>query len=176
MMSFSCTVSGENTGQIVAARCSLVFRVVPRQRGAGVSAARPPAVPSATRWRSVVEGVEFGGHVAELDACTFGEHTGGESLLADDADRVLGHLWWSHLERAHILSQPYPWPHTRNHAAMLVLALRQHDRREALGQVVRIIVAARGPLSLLPGRQYRTRAGLMTPVPIHADLAEALAV
>ncbi|MFE5097269.1 DUF3703 domain-containing protein [Streptomyces sp. NPDC056638] len=28
----------------------------------------------------------------------------------------------------HILSQPWPWPHTRNHIAMLGLALRQHDR------------------------------------------------
>jgi hypothetical protein len=37
--------------------------------------------------------------------------------------------------------------HTRNHAAMLALALRQHDRREALGRIVRIIVAAPGSLS-----------------------------
>ena len=48
---------------------------------------------------------------------------------------------WRHLERAHIVSQPDPWLHTCNHAAMLVLALRQHDRREAIGQVVRLIVA-----------------------------------
>ena len=34
-----------------------------------------------------------------------------------DADR------WSHLERAHILSQPQPWLHTRNHVAMLNLAV-----------------------------------------------------
>lgn len=56
----------------------------------------------------------------------------------DDAGR------WHHLERAHILSQPSPWPHTRNHLAMLGLALRQRDRREALGQMVRIIVTAPG--------------------------------
>ncbi|WP_326770404.1 DUF3703 domain-containing protein (plasmid) [Streptomyces sp. NBC_01591] len=55
---------------------------------------------------------------------------------ADPANR------WRHLERAHILSQPWPWPHT--HIAMLGLALRQRDRREALGQVIRIIVAAPG--------------------------------
>jgi hypothetical protein len=60
---------------------------------------------------------------------------------ADDNER------WAHLERAHIVSQPYPWPHTRNHVAMLTLALRQHDRREALGQIVRIIVAAPGLIS-----------------------------
>ncbi|MFD7011335.1 DUF3703 domain-containing protein [Rhodococcus jostii] len=84
---------------------------------------------------------------------------------------------WSHLERAHILSQPYPWPHTRNHIAMLGLALRQHDRREALGQVVRIIVAAPGSaLGRYPeGNTGRTRAGLMTPMPIPVDLAATLA-
>ncbi|MGW4340086.1 DUF3703 domain-containing protein [Rhodococcus koreensis] len=75
---------------------------------------------------------------------------------------------WRHLERAHILSQPYPWPHTRNHIAMRALALRPHDRREALGQVVRIIGAAPGPLS--PATQMATPAapapGLMTPMPI----------
>lgn len=85
---------------------------------------------------------------------------------------------WKHLERAHILSQPYPWPHTRNHIAMLVLALRQHDRKEALGQTVRIIVAAPGSaLSRYPeGNTGRTRVGLMTPMPIPADLAETLTV
>ncbi|KAF0956874.1 DUF3703 domain-containing protein [Rhodococcus sp. T7] len=84
---------------------------------------------------------------------------------------------WAHLERAHILSQPYPWPHTRNHLAMLALALHQHDRREALGQVVRIIVAAPGSaLGRYPeGNTGRTRAGLRTPMPIPADLADTLA-
>lgn len=38
---------------------------------------------------------------------------------------------WRHLERAHIISQPWPWPHTRNHIAMLALAIAQRDRREA---------------------------------------------
>ncbi|MBC2644844.1 MULTISPECIES: DUF3703 domain-containing protein [unclassified Rhodococcus (in: high G+C Gram-positive bacteria)] len=85
-------------------------------------------------------------------------------------------LRWSHLERAHIVSQPYPWLHTRNHVAMFVLALRQHDRSEALGQVVRIIVAAPGSaLGRYPeGNTGRAAAGLMTPMPIPADLADQL--
>ncbi len=89
----------------------------------------------------------------------------------DDARR------WAHLERAHIISQPYPWPHTRNHAAMLALALRQRDRREALGQIVRIIVAAPGSVSgrYPQGNTGRTVAGLMTPMPIPDDLAFTLA-
>ncbi|GAA5767966.1 hypothetical protein Aros01_04473 [Streptosporangium roseum] len=45
---------------------------------------------------------------------------------------------------AHIVSQPWPWPHTPNHLAMFALAVRRRDRREAIGQVVRTIVAAPG--------------------------------
>lgn len=80
---------------------------------------------------------------------------------------------WRHLERAHILSQPDPWLHTCNHAAMLALALRQRDRREALGQVVRLIVAAPGSLSgrYPVGNTGRVDAGLMTPMALPADLA-----
>ena len=84
---------------------------------------------------------------------------------------------WAHLERAHIVSQPYPWLHTRNHVAMFTLAVRQHDRREALGQVVRIIVAAPGSLAgrYPEGNTGRTRAGLMTPMPVPTDLADEIA-
>src|SRR5699024_4015791 len=83
---------------------------------------------------------------------------------------------WHHLERAHIISQPYPWPHTRNHFAMLDLAVRQRDRREALGQILRIIVAAPGSaLGRYPdGNTGRTQAGLMTPMPVSADMAALL--
>ncbi|MGD9620636.1 MAG: DUF3703 domain-containing protein [Mycolicibacterium sp.] len=83
---------------------------------------------------------------------------------------------WRHLELAHIASQPGPWLHTCNHAAMLVLALRQHDRREALGQVIRLIVAAPGSVTgrYPEGNTGRVDAGLMTPMPIPPDLAQAL--
>lgn len=82
---------------------------------------------------------------------------------------------WAHLERAHILSQPDPWLHTRNHIAMFALAVRQRDRREALGQVVRIIVAAPGSLAgLAPeGNTGRARVGLRETMPIPPEL-EAL--
>ncbi len=83
---------------------------------------------------------------------------------------------WRHLERAHIVSQPDPWLHTCNHAAMLVLALRQHDRREALGQVLRLAVAAPGSMTgrYPVGSTGRVAAGLTTPMPIPDDLAAAL--
>ena len=83
---------------------------------------------------------------------------------------------WHHLERAHIVSQPDPWLHTRNHVAMLGLAVRQRDRREAVGQVVRIVVAAPGSLSgrYPEGNTGRVDAGLMTPMPMPEDIARAM--
>jgi hypothetical protein len=84
---------------------------------------------------------------------------------------------WRHLERAHILSQPWPWPHTRNHLAMFALAVRERDRREAFGQVVRIIVAAPGSaLGRYPeGNTGRAAVALTQPQPVPDDLAALLA-
>ncbi|MGE2834879.1 DUF3703 domain-containing protein [Mycobacterium sp. SMC-4] len=84
---------------------------------------------------------------------------------------------WHHLERAHIVSQPDAWLHTCNHVAMLTLAVRQRDRREALGQVVRIFLAAPGSLTgrYPAGNTGRTAAGLTVPMPIPEDLRAALA-
>ncbi|MDO3635353.1 DUF3703 domain-containing protein [Mycolicibacterium arseniciresistens] len=81
---------------------------------------------------------------------------------------------WRHLERAHIISPPDPLLHKMNHVAMLKLALREHDRREALGQLVRIVVAAPGSLTgrYPQGNTGRVDAGLMTPMTVPADLAE----
>lgn len=83
---------------------------------------------------------------------------------------------WHHLERAHILSQPYPWLHTRNHLEMLKTAVRAHDRRESWGQVIRIVVAAPGSWSRRypAGNTGRVDAGLTTPMPMPDDLADAL--
>lgn len=83
---------------------------------------------------------------------------------------------WFHLERAHIVSQPYPWLHTRNHASMLYLAARQRDRREAVGQLLRVIVAAPGSLTgrYPPGNTGRAAVGLMDPMAIPADLLAEL--
>ena len=83
---------------------------------------------------------------------------------------------WQALERAHILSQRWPWPHTRAHGRMLALALRQRDRAEAVGQVVRLAVAAPGSLSgrYPPGNTGRASAGLREPMPIPDDLAVLL--
>ncbi|KGN32135.1 hypothetical protein N802_11165 [Knoellia sinensis KCTC 19936] len=84
---------------------------------------------------------------------------------------------WYALERAHILSQPWAWPHTRAHAVMLRVALRERDRREAAGQVLRLVVA--GPGSALgrypEGNTGRATVPLMSRMPVPSDLAALLA-
>jgi Protein of unknown function (DUF3703) len=54
---------------------------------------------------------------------------------------------WALLEEAHVLSQPWAWPHIKVHAAMLVLGWRTRDRPEVLGQLLRIVVAGPGSLT-----------------------------
>ncbi|MFF0450249.1 DUF3703 domain-containing protein [Streptomyces sp. NPDC004609] len=73
-------------------------------------------------------------------------------------------------------SQPWPCPHIRHHIAMLGLTQRQRDQREALGQVIRIIVAAPGSaLSRYPeGNTGRANVPLTQPMPLPDDLAAIL--
>jgi Protein of unknown function (DUF3703) len=83
---------------------------------------------------------------------------------------------WRAVERAHILSQPWPWPHTRTHGVMFGLAFRDRDVREMLGQLVRLVVAGPGSAagSYPDGNTGRTRVGLTNPMPIPDDLAALL--
>ena len=84
---------------------------------------------------------------------------------------------WRLLERTHILSQPWPWPHVRSHIDMLRLAVRTRHHREALGQAVRILVAGPGsatgryPL----GNTGRADVPATQPMPVPDDLADVLA-
>jgi hypothetical protein len=83
---------------------------------------------------------------------------------------------WPSLERAHLLSQPWGWPHTRVHLAMLRVAVQQRDRREAIGQIIRVAVA--GPGSLVgkypPGNTGRTTMGLTETATLPPDIDEVL--
>jgi hypothetical protein len=83
---------------------------------------------------------------------------------------------WLHLERAHILSQPAAWLHTRVHLAMLALAIRQVDVREIFGQLLRAAVAGIGSMTgRFPlGNTGRARVPIMKPMPIADDLARLL--
>jgi hypothetical protein len=47
---------------------------------------------------------------------------------------------WYHLERAHILGQPYPFHHTLVHWKMLCFGIKIKDMREIFGQIPRLLV------------------------------------
>jgi Protein of unknown function (DUF3703) len=83
---------------------------------------------------------------------------------------------WVALERAHVLSQPWPLKHVRAHAAMIRLAFHQRDVRELVGQAVRLVVA--GPASAVgkypAGNSGRARVPATLPMPITDDLAQLL--
>lgn len=83
---------------------------------------------------------------------------------------------WPSLERAHVASQPWAWPHTRVHAIMLATAWRQGDHHEVLGQFIRLVVAGPGSLTnrYPPGNTGRTTMGLTEHGPVPPDLADAL--
>lgn len=83
---------------------------------------------------------------------------------------------WRHLERAHVLAQPFPVAHTGSHVAQLALGVRSRDRREVLGQVVRIAVAGPGSLvGRIPvGNSGRAGVPLRATAPVPADLARLL--
>jgi uncharacterized protein DUF3703 len=85
---------------------------------------------------------------------------------------------WPHLERAHILSQPWAWPHTKVHAVMLRHALRVRDGHEAVGQLLRIVVAGPGSLAgkYPSGNTGRTTMGLTEIAALPADLEAILSV
>ena len=49
-----------------------------------------------------------------------------------------------HLERAHVLSQAYVWPHALTHWLMLKLAWQQMQLSAVAGQAVRILLGTLG--------------------------------
>jgi len=47
---------------------------------------------------------------------------------------------WRHLERAHILGQPYPAEHTAVHWKMLIFGIKLKNSKEIIGQIPRLLV------------------------------------
>jgi len=84
---------------------------------------------------------------------------------------------WSLLEDAHVVSQPWAWPHMRVHVAMLVAGWHARDSREVRGQILRLLVG--GPASVVgrypTGNTGRARVSAIQPMPMRAELAEILA-
>ncbi len=46
---------------------------------------------------------------------------------------------WFHLERAHILGQPYPYPHSLVHWKMLLFGIKIKNSNEIIGQIPRLV-------------------------------------
>lgn len=83
---------------------------------------------------------------------------------------------WRLLERTHILSQPWVWPHVRSHIDMLRLALHDHDRPEAVGQIARVLLAGPGSATgrYPRGNTGRSNVSATQLMPVPDDLAELL--
>lgn len=83
---------------------------------------------------------------------------------------------WAMLEEAHVLSQPWAWPHIKVHAAMLAVGWRTRDRHEVLGQLLRIVVAGPGSLTgrYPEGNTGRASVPATQPMPVPDDLRALL--
>lgn len=100
------------------------------------------------------------------------EHTAArQARVAGDPSGELHHL-----ERAHILSQPFAGPHVRTHLAMLGYGIRNRDRREIAGQLVRLLVAGPGSATRrYPiGNTGGANVSAVQPMAIPADLRALL--
>lgn len=79
---------------------------------------------------------------------------------------------WYHLERAHIVGQPFFTLHLSSHFEMLKFAFAQRDGREVVGQLLRIGLVPLGALTrrLPKGNTGRARVSAFRPMPIPSDL------
>jgi hypothetical protein len=63
-----------------------------------------------------------------------------EMLLAkNEFDKKNYQQSWRHLERAHILGQPYPLAHTAVHWKMLGFGIKIKSAKEVVGQIPRLL-------------------------------------
>jgi hypothetical protein len=107
--------------------------------------------------------------VAAIDA---DRRAARSARAAGDVDEA-----WRLLERTHILSQPWVWPHVRSHVDMLRLAVHARDRREIRGQILRTLVAGPGSaVGRYPlGNTGRANVPATQPMPVPEDVADLLA-
>ncbi len=84
---------------------------------------------------------------------------------------------WRHLERAHILGQPYPATHTAVHLRMLWFGVRLKNLREIVGQIPRLLFG--GVKSFVGRIPVGNTGGADVPalqaIPIPSDLAAIIA-
>ncbi len=83
---------------------------------------------------------------------------------------------WRHLERAHILAQPYPLQHTAVHWKMLLFGIKIKDLREIAGQLPRLLVGGiKSFVGQIPvGNTGGVRVPPLRPMEIPEDLARII--
>ncbi|EMK01591.1 MULTISPECIES: DUF3703 domain-containing protein [unclassified Leptospira] len=83
---------------------------------------------------------------------------------------------WRYLERAHLIGQYYPIPHTGIHFRMLLFAIDQKDIKEIAGQLIRVSFGWLGSwLNKIPvGNTGGANVPIFQPMPIPEDLLDLL--
>lgn len=79
---------------------------------------------------------------------------------------------WRFLERAHIIGQYFPVPHTGSHFRMFLFGMRKGDLREVYGQFIRMAFGWIGSLfNRIPvGNTGSASVPIFAPMPIPEDL------
>ncbi|MGB4844759.1 MAG: DUF3703 domain-containing protein [Ferruginibacter sp.] len=80
---------------------------------------------------------------------------------------------WRHLERAHILGQPYPIEHTAVHWKMLGFGIKIKNGKEIIGQIPRLLVGGiKSFVGKIPvGNTGGSNVLPLQPMEIPADIA-----
>lgn len=83
---------------------------------------------------------------------------------------------WRHLERAHIIGQAYPLPHTQVHWLMLKFGISIKSKREIIGQIPRLLVGGvKSFVGVIPvGNTGGANVPPLRPMEIPLDLQEIL--
>ncbi len=83
---------------------------------------------------------------------------------------------WHHLERAHILGQPYPIEHSAVHGKMLAFGIKTRNVKEVVGQLPRLLVGGiKSWAGTIPvGNTGGANVVAWKPMPIPKDLQEII--
>lgn len=83
---------------------------------------------------------------------------------------------WRHLERAHILAQPYPFQHTAVHWQMLLFGIKVKNWKEVMGQIPRLLFGGvKSFVGHIPvGNTGGANVPPLQPMEIPADLAQII--
>ena len=81
---------------------------------------------------------------------------------------------WNHLERAHVIGQAYPWPHTYVHWKMLQFGISIKSWKEVFGQIPRLLVGGvKSFVGKIPvGNTGGANIPPLKPLPIDPEILE----